>query len=205
MKKLSQDKRNKLIGVAVGTLVIVLALWCTLIDGQKQSIKRLTDRNAEEKAKLDSALKVLESKALVQQRLEDAGKKLKSIESEMVKGDMYDWVIQTVKNFKSSYNNRIEIPNFSREVLCDVQMFPKFPYRAALYNIRGTAYFHDFGRFIADFENRFPFMRIQNIDVEPASSSSATATDDAEKISFRFEIVALVSPTQQPAQPQQQQ
>ena len=87
-------------------------------------------------------------------------------------------------------------PNFSREVVGDVQMFPKFPYRAALYNIRGTAYYHDLGRFLADFENRFPFIRVQNLELEPASSSSATATDDTEKLAFKFELVALVSPTQ---------
>lgn len=197
MKKLTTDKRNKLIMVAVGTLALVVGLWFTLIEGQKASIAKLARRNAEEKQKLESALKLLGTKSEIDSRLEKVSTKLRSIEQEMVKGDMYDWVIQTMKTFKAPYKEHIEIPNFSREVLGEVQMFPKFPYRAALYNIRGTAYYHDLGRFVADFENRFPFIRVQNLELEPASSSSATATEDAEKLAFKFEIVALVSPTQQ--------
>lgn len=197
MKKLSADKRNKLIGVAAATVVIAVGLWFTLIDSQNTTIAKLASRNTEEKQKLDNARKLLATKAEIDRRLERAAGKLTTIEQEMVKGDMYDWVIQTVKTFKAPYKDRIEIPNFSREVLGDIQMFPKFPYRSALYNIRGTAYYHDLGRFLADFENRFPFIRVQNLELEPASNSSSTATEDAEKLAFKFEIVALVSPTQQ--------
>lgn len=195
LKKLTKAKRDQLIAVGMGTIVIIVALYYTLIENQKASIAKLAVRNNEEKQKLENALHLLESKADITRRYEAANKRLQSIEAEMVKGDMYDWVIQTVKNFKAPYKDRIDIPNFSREVVGDVQMFPKFPYRAANYNIHGIAYFHDLGRFIADFENRFPYMRIQNIELEPASSSSATATDDAEKLAFKFELVALVSPT----------
>jgi hypothetical protein len=183
--------------VGAGTLVIAVALWFTLIEGQKATIAKLVVRNAEEKQKLEAAQKLLATKSQIERRLERIGTKLSSVEQEMVKGDMYDWVIQTVKTFKSPYKDRIEIPNFSREVVGEVQMFTKFPYRAALYNIRGSAYYHDLGRFLADFENRFPFIRVQNLELEPASNSSATATDDAEKLAFKFEIVALVNPTQQ--------
>ena len=196
IKKLSVDKRNKLIMVGAGTLVVAVGLWFTLIEGQNASIAKLATRNTEEKQKLDSAQKLLATKSEIDRRLEKVGTKLSSIEHEMVKGDMYDWIIQTVKAFKNPYKDHIEIPNFSREVLGDVQMFPKFPYRAALYNIRGTAYYHDLGRFLADFENRFPFIRVQNLELEPAANSSATATDDAEKLAFKFELVALVNPTQ---------
>lgn len=196
-KKLSADKRNKLIMVAAATVVIAVGLWFTLIDSQNSTIAKLATRNAEEKQKLDNARKLLATKAEIDRRLERVSTKLSSVEQEMVKGDMYDWVIQTVKTFKAPYKDRIEIPNFSREVLGDIQMFPKFPYRSALYNIRGTAYYHDLGRFLADFENRFPFIRVQNLELEPASNSSSTATEDAEKLAFKFEIVALVSPNQQ--------
>ena len=70
----------------------------------------------------------------------------------------------------------MDIPQFSREVATEVGMFPKFPYKAAAFNVRGVAYFHDLGQFIADFENSFPFARIQNIELEPAGNSAATAT-----------------------------
>ena len=73
-------------------------------------------------------------------------------------------------------------------------IFPKFPYKAAVFNVRGVAYFHDLGRFLADFENSFPFARVQNVEMEVAGSSAATGTSDTEKLSFRMEIVTLINP-----------
>ena len=72
--------------------------------------------------------------------------------------------------------------------------FPKFPYRAALFNVRGTAYYHDFGKFLADFENAFPYLRIQNIELDPNVSSAANTQSEPEKLAFKMEIVALVNP-----------
>ncbi|MBI1842860.1 MAG: hypothetical protein HYR88_18630 [Verrucomicrobia bacterium] len=195
MKKLSKDKRNKLALVTVASLVVAAALWFTLIAAQKSNLIDLANRNAEELRKLELAQKVVDTRVEAEKRLEETKGRLREIENDMVKGDMYDWIIQTVKTFKSPYRDRIDIPNFSREVVGDIPMFPRFPYRAATYNIRGTAYYHDLGRFIADLENRFPFMRVQNLELEPASSTSATATEDKEKLAFRFELVALVRPT----------
>lgn len=194
MKRLSKEKRDKLIMVGAGTVVVLAAMWFTLIDAQKSNLQKLAIRNMEEQKKLQTAQKVVDGRAEVERRLQETSARLKDIEKEMVHGDMYDWVIQTVKTFKAPFRDRIDIPNFSREVVGEMQLLPNFPYRTATYNIRGSAYFHDLGRFIADLENRFPFIRVQNLELEPASSSSATATDDAEKLAFRFELVTLVSP-----------
>ena len=73
-------------------------------------------------------------------------------------------------------------------------MFGKFPYKAAIFNVRGTAYYHDLGKFLADFENAFPYLRVQNLELEPAANSSATTTGEAEKLAFKMEIVALINP-----------
>jgi hypothetical protein len=72
-------------------------------------------------------------------------------------------------------------------------MFPKFPYKAAAFNVRGSAYYHDLGQFLADFENSFPYARIQNLEIEPGAVS-ASGTAETEKLSFRLEIVTLINP-----------
>ena len=194
MKRLSKEKRDRLILVGVGTVVVLAALWFTLIDAQKTNLLKLASRNIDEQKKLETAQKIVDSRAEIEKRVAETSTRLQEIEKDMVRGDMYDWIIQTVKAFKAPYRDRVDIPNFSREVVGDVQLLPKFPYRNATYNIRGSAYYHDLGRFVADLENRFPYLRVQNLELEPASSSSATATDDAEKLAFRFELVTLVSP-----------
>jgi hypothetical protein len=129
-----------------------------------------------------------------EEELDDNLQKLKAIEQHMASGDMYSWIIQTINRFRA--DRKVDIPQFSREVTTEIGVFPKFPYKAALFHVRGTAYFHELGRFIADFENTFPHIRIQNIDMEPATQSAATTTQNAdpEKLAFKMEIVALINP-----------
>src|SRR5438046_10759600 len=107
-------------------------------------------------------------------------------------GDMYAGVIQTGGRFGAE--RKVDIPQFSREVTTGVGMFAKFPYKAAIFNVRGIAYYHDLGQFLADFENNFPYARIQNLEMEPATGSAASGTAEPEKLAFRLEIVTLINP-----------
>jgi hypothetical protein len=115
------------------------------------------------------------------------GQKLADLEENMASGDLYSWMVNTLRQFKLSY--KIDIPQFSTIATADMNMLPKFPYKQATMTINGTAYFHDLGRFVADFENRFPQIRIQNLDIQPASGLTQT---DHEKLTFKMDIVALI-------------
>ena len=192
MKNLPKEKRDRLLVTGVATLVAVVAIYYTLIGRQQSAAKVLAKQINEQKLKVSSAERLVAATADIKRNLELANQKVTSIEEGMASGDMYAWVIQTVGRFGAE--RKVEIPQFSREVLTDVGIFPKFPYRAAVFNVRGTAYFHDLGRFLADFENNFPFARVQNVDIEAAGSSAATATADTEKLSFKMEIVTLINP-----------
>jgi Tfp pilus assembly protein PilO len=192
MKSLSKAKRNRLFLVAILTLALMVGIWQGLIAAQKRSLESLGKQVSEQKIKLDNAQRLVSSAAQLQHNLETARQKLTALESGMASGDMYSWIIQTVNRFKEGY--RLDIPQFSRESPTEIGMFPKFPYKAVQFSLRGTAYFHDFGKFLADFENRFPYLRVQNLELEPAATTSANNTEDAEKLSFRLEIVTLVNP-----------
>jgi hypothetical protein len=193
MKNLPKEKRDRLIIVAAGTLVAVAALWFGLIKAQHRVLDRVGKQTGEQQSKVDNAQRLIGSVAEIQKKLEVSSKELKAIEDTMAFGDMYSWVILTVNKFRADRN--VDIPQFSREVPTEVGLLPKFPYRAALFNVRGTAYFHDLGKFIADFENSFPYTRVQNLEMDPASNSSSTSTGDSEKLAFKMEIVTLVNPT----------
>ena len=69
-------------------------------------------------------------------------------------------------------------------------MLAGFPYKQVKVTISGTAYYHDLGKFVADFENNFPHMRMVNLSIEPASMTGA----NAERLSFRVDVIALVKP-----------
>ena len=192
MKSLPKEKRDRLILVFLGTCAILVGLYFGLISFQQRSLEAMTKRRQEQQTKLSNGQLLGGSLPQIQQNLEAAAGRLKAIEATMPSGDMYSWVILTVNTFKENY--KVEIPQFSREVPANVGMYADYPYRAAIFNLRGTAHFHDFGRFVADFENTFPYMRIQNIELDPSSTSNANPQSDDEKLAFKMEIVTLINP-----------
>jgi len=194
IKNLPKEKRDQLLLICIITLAITLGAYFGLVKMQKRKLERIAKQSSEQEEKVGGAARLVATHKGTEEDLQDNLEKLKAIEQQMASGDMYSWIIQTVNRFRA--DRKVEIPQFSREITTEVGVFPKFPYKAALFHIRGTAYFHELGRFVADFENAFPHIRIQNIDMEPASQSAATTTlnGDPEKLAFKMEIVALINP-----------
>ena len=83
----------------------------------------------------------------------------------------------------------MDIPQVSQPTRGDVTLLPKFPYQQATFNVAGTARFYELGRFLADLENKFPHLRVINLDVGPASGSS-----DRETLAFRMDVAVLLRP-----------
>lgn len=194
MKGLTKEQRDRILLVGIGAVAAVVLIWQGLIVPQQKRLAAVVKRIAEQQSKNQNAQRLIAAANQLEEKLEAATQKLTEAESQMACGDMYSWVIQTVSQFREPY--QVDIPQFSREVPCEVGLFAQFPYRAVLFNLRGTAYYHDLGRFLADFENRFPYLRVQNLELEPAGTSAANPAGkgEAEKLAFRMEIVALVKP-----------
>lgn len=189
MSKLTKEKRDQLILVGIGTVALSFGLWYAVIRSQNQAVQVVLKKTQEVRDRYDTAEKALKTAATVEANLESASQQLKAIEQSMASGDMYSWVINTINQF--IVNQKVTIPVFSREVIGDVGMLPKFPYKAATFILKGTAHYHDFGRFVADFENAFPYIRVQNLEMTPSATS-----DEKEKLDVKFEIVALINPNE---------
>ncbi|MBC8001627.1 MAG: type 4a pilus biogenesis protein PilO [Opitutaceae bacterium] len=189
MSKLTKEKRDQLILVGIGTLAVAVGLWYAVIRSQNITVQVIEKKTMEVRDKIDKAEKALKTRETVQANLETANTQLKAIEQSMASGDMYSWVINTINQF--IVNQKVTIPVFSREVIGEVGMLSKFPYKAATFVLKGSAHYHDFGRFVSDFENAFPYIRVQNLELTPA-----TAGDEKEKLEAKFEIVALINPNE---------
>jgi hypothetical protein len=192
MKNLPKDKRDKLILIAIGTIAVVAGLWYSVISTRREVIASVAKQLVDKDAKVKNAQRLVASTSDLQRGLEEATAKIRAVEAEMASGDMYSWIILTVNKFRE--DRKVEIPQFSREVRTDLPLFPKFPYKAAIFTVRGTAFFHDLGKFIADFENAFPYCYVQNLELEPANTSNSTAASHPETLSFKMEIVTLINP-----------
>jgi len=187
--KLSKEKRNQLILVVLITLGAVAGLGLGLVKYQKENLVRLAERKAAAEKKLAQMEDAVKHSTRIQSDLTEAKQTLSQLESDIAPaGDLYSWLISTIRSFKVLY--KVEIPQYSQiGATTDMTMLPGFPYRQASMTIAGKAHYHDLGRFLADFENKFPHIRILNLALDVDGNPQ-----EVEMLAFRMDIVTLVKP-----------
>ncbi|HMJ89964.1 MAG TPA: hypothetical protein VK530_09115 [Candidatus Acidoferrum sp.] len=192
-RRLPKEKRDKLILVALGTVAAVAAVYFALINIQREKWKGEEKKRVEAEQKVAQGKATLKLEATVESNFTDAAARLKSAETHLASpNDMYSWLIQTMNKFRLGYN--VDIPQYSRETPTEVGVFANFPYQAATFTVSGTAHYHDLGKFLTDFENAHPYIRVQNLDLEPAGDATGSAST-REKLTFKMNLLTLVRPT----------
>lgn len=190
MNKYREEKKKQVIIIIAATIGVLAGLWFGLLRPQQSTMATLKIKKQAAKAKYDQVQVALKNADSIEASLAEARASLDKLEADMASGDLYSWAINKVREFKGPY--KIDIPQFGQiEGPQPVDMLPAFPYRQAKLAIGGTGSFYDMGKFIADFENAFPYMRLANLTVEPVSGANPA---DKDKLNFRFELVALVKP-----------
>jgi len=188
-RKLPKEKRNQLVLVVLLTLMAVAGLYFALIRHQHENLAKLKQQKTAAAQKLQIVLDTIQRAKPIQAELDKVRKTLAEAESDVASGDLYAWVINSLNKFKASYQT-VEIPQFSQlGQAVDVNLFPNFPYKQATLTVAGTARFHDLGRFIADFENQNPHVRLLNLTLD---SNAASPLAGSETLSFKMDIVTLV-------------
>jgi hypothetical protein len=189
LSKLPKEKRNQLILVVIVTLGTLGVLGFGLIKYQYENLTRLGTRKATAETKLAQMEDAVKNTVRIQSDLAEAKQTLSQLESDIAPaGDLYSWLISTLRSFKAPY--KVEIPQYSQiGPTTDTTMLPGFPYKQASMTVAGKAHFHDLGRFLADFENRFPHIRILNLALDVDGNPQ-----EVEMLAFRMDIVTLVKP-----------
>lgn len=187
MKRLPPAKRNQMIMVLVATVVLVGVIYIMLINPQKEKSKLLADKIRIQQERLKTYKENIKDADIINNNLSEVTLQLGRAEQDVASGDVNAWTYDVIRRFKASY--KVEIPSVAQPTLGEVDLLAGFPYRQAKLNVMGTAYFHDLGKFVSDFENNFPHMRMINLIIEPAS-----LTPGSEKLTFRMEVVALIKP-----------
>ena len=187
MKRLSPAKRNQLIAVVLATAALIGVVYFLLILPQNDENARLARSTSNERAELEKIKTSIKQRAATEAALGEISDQLLRAEQDVATGDVYVWTYETLRRFKST----VEIPSITQPILSDMDLIPGFPYKQLKVTLVGTAFYHDLGKFMADFENNFPHMRLVNLSVEPAGATAGPT----EKLNFRVDVVALVRPT----------
>ena len=199
MIRLSKDKRDKLILVAIGAIAVIAGLWFGIIKTRREQIVQSKSKLLKAMDKLEKAKRVVSHGAQAEQDMEAATRRLATIEDTMASGDLFSWALSL--RDKACAGHDVTIIDVARPGKAEVGVLAQFPYEAAIFSLRGSAYYHDLGKFLADFENRFPYFRAQNLSLG-TGSGGAVGTDSSasrlgdEKLSFKMDIVALIKPNQ---------
>jgi hypothetical protein len=190
MKKLPPAKRNQLIMVILATVGLLSGVYFLLIQTEKQQNIKLAHDTNDKKAELEKITTSIKQAALTDTKLADMTVQLDHAEQDVVTGDVYAWIYDTVRRFKSTYH--VDIPNISQPDISESDLLSGLPYKQVKVSLSGTAYYHDLGKFIADFENNFQHVRMVNLSIEPGNGSGPGASP--EKLTFRVDVIALVKP-----------
>ncbi len=189
MNKLPKEKRDHLILVGMGTLMVLVAIGYGLIRPQYATIASVNSQVNAARDKLTSMEDTIKKADTFSAQSVDMTYSLTQAQSDMASGDPASWIYDTIRNFKGKY--KVDISTIGQLSTGPVDLLPAFPYKQLKVTVNGMAYYHDLGKFIADFENAYPHARIANLSLEPAGGPG----DTNEKLSFRMDIIALINPT----------
>lgn len=184
MKWLPKERRNPFIIVVLITATILSLIYFGLISSQKDTLARMTNNRKSAADKLQGMQTTIKNANVIAGQLVDVTNALAHAEGDMASGDLYSWTYATIRLFKQQY--KVEIPDIGHPTVQDVDLLAAFPYKQVRFSITGKAFFHDLGKFVADFENAFPHARMENLVIAPGT--------DGEQITFSMDIVAIIKP-----------
>ncbi|HEX9046311.1 MAG TPA: hypothetical protein VF988_04735, partial [Verrucomicrobiae bacterium] len=161
MKRLPPQKRNQLAGVVIATVGLICAVYFVLIGPQNKKNAELAATTGKERVRLQDMKNLIKQKDASNNTLADLAQQMDHVEDDVAAGDLAAWSYDTIRLFKANYH--VDIPGSSQPVQADCDLLPNFPYRQIRFTLSGTAYYHDLGKFVADFENKFTHCRVLNL------------------------------------------
>jgi hypothetical protein len=185
VNKLSKTQRDQIIGIAVGTPVVMLLLWYFAVQAEQTQLRGTEKKTADIRTKLSQAENIMRQGEEIADRLQARGAQLTNREANLAPDrDAYAWILQTINPFILSRKG-VSIYSVSQPDVSDLGLLSNFPYRWATFHLKGAGYYHDFGGFFADFENNFPYFYVQNVAIAANSGPGI----EPEKLNFTFDVV----------------
>ena len=202
MTKLPKDKQNKLVAVLLCTALLLVAFHMLIISKQRAALDDYANRTDQTRDKLAKAEQWLRMAPVIRTQLNEARKQLESKQEEMAPTDKFKWFYDTVEKSLSRHHVKLEDISPRQPEVTEVGVLPKFPYMAAIFGVKVTSDFQDLGVFLSDFENDFPYMRVQNLKISPEGESSGgkenaprAQSANSGRLAVSLRVVTLIKPT----------
>jgi Tfp pilus assembly protein PilO len=192
--KFSKEKRDKLVLVCVLGLGLLASIYLFVITEQKKALAQLQAQTRTARQNLEKADRWVRMGDSITDSLEANRASLRSREDQMAPLDRFKWFHDLLEDFLKDYQVRLEDITRTPEI-GPVGLFPEFPYQAATFGVRMSGTFHEFGTFLADLENKFPLLRVQNLDMDPQRARGGGVRQN-ESLDIRMRVVTLIRPSE---------
>jgi len=197
MKRLSTEKKKQLLFYCLLGVLACVGIYYLLIGSFNESFSRTQTELDKARADLDLAQTWMNKRDVIQADKAATSATLLARESQMAgMKDVYAWSYLLLDAAKQGHN--IDVVEVTRPRIGALRVIPDFPYLSATFTLRGQAYYHDLGRFVAAFENKYPLFRIENLVISKTPEIGielAKDTGEEELLFFQFDIVALTQST----------
>ena len=195
MNKLSKDKRDKLILTCIAVVAVVSVIYFFVLSDMKDEQATLNTKLISARDKIDKAERVIKRQAFFDQEMAQLRSTLSSRQAQMPRpGEDHVWFLKIMEDRRGAYN--LDISEIRNPEPWEPGILPNFPFRGVSFNVTLVGGYTDFGRFLADFENAYPFMRVQMMsiipDMQPGPLGSTQATQASNKLRFNFRVVSLI-------------
>src|SRR5262249_21275610 len=155
-------KKQQLVLIVMITVGALAGLGWGLIKSQYEYLTQIAENKITTQKKLEQVEQAVKRMKQIEADLDENRKSLAEQERDVAEGDLYSWVINTLRRFKADY--KVEIPQMSGiSSPSEMTLLPSFPYKQVSITVMGTAHYHDLGHFISDMENTFPHIRLLNL------------------------------------------
>jgi Tfp pilus assembly protein PilO len=195
MNKWSIETRSRVIVLALCTIGLLALIWLFLIGRLEIRLENRQEKTRLVQQQLKNTRELIRRAEKYDEVMARSSLLLSGYENQMARGDTYRWLLNWLGSFEVRHNITLSSPPPPQETELNVP--PKVPYKAIAYTITGTARYHDFGAFLADFENSSPFIRLNSLALESTSSGVENPANSG-RLAFRMEFVTLLKPASAP-------
>jgi hypothetical protein len=193
MIKITKKQRQQLSAVGVGTVAVIFALWYFVVRAQRKQLEDTNKSCATMTAKLKNEHEMVYQAEQIGLELTNCLEKLHQREAGFApEHEPYSWMRGVMDRFYLPPNRghpykTVANIDFKQPEITEKGVIAAFPYKWAKFHITGEGRYHDFGKFIADFENAFPYFRIQDLEV---SASLPGIRTDPFTLAYSFDVIA---------------
>jgi Tfp pilus assembly protein PilO len=199
MNKLSKDKRDKLILTCIGIVAVLGVLYTFVLSSQQDAASSYRMRSVSLRDKFYKNKKLVDRGPSIQDQLNEKKAILEEREKFMVpSGNNYNWMFKLVDAMRRKQGLGTQFfVDLTQPEISEVGLLPRFPYKAAVFGVKLSGQYHEIGKFIADFENTYPYMRVTSLRMQPEASMRAGAQLNggaAQKLIADIKIMVLFKP-----------